>query len=94
MRPLPTPGCVHLGLGTNVCADCCGQIVLRTGEVLINSGNGFYYQTGIPSLSYAVSGGRWGQPADLVGACLFLLGDEASWITGQVLDVDGGQVFR
>ena len=37
---------------------------------------------------------RLGQPADLVGACLFLLSDEAAWITGQVLDVDGGQVFR
>jgi NAD(P)-dependent dehydrogenase (short-subunit alcohol dehydrogenase family) len=37
---------------------------------------------------------RIGQPADLVGACLFLLSDEAAWITGQVLSVDGGQVFR
>jgi 3-oxoacyl-[acyl-carrier protein] reductase len=37
---------------------------------------------------------RMGQPADLVGACLFLLSDEASWVTAQVLDVDGGQVFR
>ncbi|HKT00474.1 MAG TPA: SDR family oxidoreductase, partial [Rugosimonospora sp.] len=37
---------------------------------------------------------RIGQPADLVGACLFLLSDEAAWITGQILDVDGGQVFR
>jgi 3-oxoacyl-[acyl-carrier protein] reductase len=37
---------------------------------------------------------RIGQPEDLVGACLFLLSDEASWITGHVLNVDGGQVFR
>jgi NAD(P)-dependent dehydrogenase (short-subunit alcohol dehydrogenase family) len=37
---------------------------------------------------------RMGQPEDLVGACLFLLSDEASWVTAQVLDVDGGQVFR
>ncbi|HUJ08218.1 MAG TPA: SDR family oxidoreductase [Streptosporangiaceae bacterium] len=37
---------------------------------------------------------RMGQPADMVGACLFLLSDEAGWITGQVLNVDGGQVFR
>jgi len=37
---------------------------------------------------------RMGQPEDMVGACLFLLSDEASWITAQVLDVDGGQVFR
>jgi len=37
---------------------------------------------------------RMGQPADLVGACLFLLSDEARWITGQIVNVDGGQVFR
>ena len=37
---------------------------------------------------------RLGQPNDLVGTCLFLLSDEASWVTGQILNVDGGQVFR
>jgi 3-oxoacyl-[acyl-carrier protein] reductase len=37
---------------------------------------------------------RMGQPADLVGACLFLLSDEAAWLTGQIVNVDGGQVFR
>ena len=37
---------------------------------------------------------RMGQPEDLVGACLFLLSDEASWLTGQIVNVDGGQVFR
>ncbi len=30
------------------------------------------------------------QPGDLVGACLFLVGDGASMMTGQVLAVDGG----
>jgi NAD(P)-dependent dehydrogenase (short-subunit alcohol dehydrogenase family) len=37
---------------------------------------------------------RMGQPEDMVGACLFLLSDDAGWVTGQVLNVDGGQVFR
>ena len=37
---------------------------------------------------------RLGQPADLAGACLFLLSDEASWMTGQIVAVDGGQVVR
>ncbi len=37
---------------------------------------------------------RQGQPSDLVGMCLFLLSDEASWITGHVFNVDGGQVVR
>jgi 3-oxoacyl-[acyl-carrier protein] reductase len=37
---------------------------------------------------------RQGVPTDLVGMCLFLLSDEASWITGHVFNVDGGQVVR
>ena len=37
---------------------------------------------------------RLGEPADMVDACLFLLSDAASWITGQVLNVDGGQIRR
>jgi len=37
---------------------------------------------------------RLGQTSDLVGACLFLLSDAASWITAQVINVDGGLIFR
>ena len=37
---------------------------------------------------------RLGQPADMVSACLFLLSDAAAWITGQVVNVDGGQISR
>jgi glucose 1-dehydrogenase len=34
--------------------------------------------------------GRLGQPADLVGAVLFLASDEARWATGSTVTVDGG----
>ncbi|TMA30367.1 MAG: SDR family oxidoreductase [Deltaproteobacteria bacterium] len=37
---------------------------------------------------------RVGQTEDMVNACLFLLSDAASWITGQILNVDGGQISR
>ena len=37
---------------------------------------------------------RMGQPEDMVGACLFLLSEESSWVTGQIIAVDGGQTFR
>ncbi len=34
--------------------------------------------------------GRLGVPSDVAGAVAFLLSDEASWITGQTLVIDGG----
>ncbi|HEY7053146.1 MAG TPA: SDR family oxidoreductase [Mycobacterium sp.] len=37
---------------------------------------------------------RMGTPEDLAGMCLFLLSDEARWITGQIFNVDGGQIIR
>ena len=37
---------------------------------------------------------RMGRVEDMVGACLYLLSDDASWVTGQILAVDGGQTFR
>ncbi len=37
---------------------------------------------------------RLGQPKDMADACLFLLSDAASWISGQILAVDGGQIIR
>ncbi len=38
----------------------------------------------------AIPLGRFGEPEDLAGPILFLASDEASYITGQVLQVDGG----
>jgi NAD(P)-dependent dehydrogenase (short-subunit alcohol dehydrogenase family) len=37
---------------------------------------------------------RMGTPQDHVGALLFLLSDDASWVTGHILAVDGGQIVR
>jgi NAD(P)-dependent dehydrogenase (short-subunit alcohol dehydrogenase family) len=37
--------------------------------------------------------GRVGQPADVAQAALFLLSDEAEWMTGLTLSVDGGRVL-
>jgi 3-oxoacyl-[acyl-carrier protein] reductase len=38
--------------------------------------------------------GRLGVPEDIGGAAAFLLGDEAGWITGQNLVIDGGLFLR
>jgi 3-oxoacyl-[acyl-carrier protein] reductase len=37
---------------------------------------------------------RLGKPEDMANAVLFLLSDESSWITGHILNVDGGQFMR
>ena len=35
--------------------------------------------------------GRMAEPRELMGAIVFLLSDESSYITGQVISIDGGR---
>ena len=37
--------------------------------------------------------GRWGAPDDVAGAVCFLAGPDAGWITGEILNVNGGIVM-
>lgn len=34
--------------------------------------------------------GRWGRPEEIAGAVVFLASDEASFVTGRTIAVDGG----
>ena len=51
---------------------------------------GDYAQQMVPQLPL----GRLGNPVDLVDTCLFLLSDASAWLTGQIVNVDGGQITR
>jgi NAD(P)-dependent dehydrogenase (short-subunit alcohol dehydrogenase family) len=37
---------------------------------------------------------RVGEPADIANMAMFLLSDAASWVTGQIINVDGGHLLR
>jgi NAD(P)-dependent dehydrogenase (short-subunit alcohol dehydrogenase family) len=36
--------------------------------------------------------GRTGNPADIGAACVWLASDEAAWVTGQTIQVNGGSI--
>ncbi len=40
-----------------------------------------------------IPAGRIGEPADIAGAAVWLASDEAAWVTGQTLHVNGGMVM-
>ena len=45
------------------------------------------------NLTARIPAGRLGKPADVAGACVFLASDEASYVTGQTLHVNGGMAM-
>ena len=38
--------------------------------------------------------GRWGKPEDIAGGCVFLASDDADYLNGTVLNIDGGWMGR
>ena len=45
---------------------------------------------GIADLAGRIPDGRLGEPADIAAAVVFLASEDAGFITGEVMDINGG----
>jgi len=79
---------------------CLADVVARegirvncVGPGLTASGSTFsvFTQEAVEGMAAMIPLGRLGEAQDVANACIFLASDEASFITGQHLTVDGGQ---
>jgi NAD(P)-dependent dehydrogenase (short-subunit alcohol dehydrogenase family) len=76
---------LELSPRVRVNAVCPGVVRTRLAEAL--------WKEHEQALSAATALGRIGEPPDVAGAVAFLVSDAASWITGETMVVDGGQIL-
>jgi NAD(P)-dependent dehydrogenase (short-subunit alcohol dehydrogenase family) len=76
---------LELSPRVRVNAVCPGVVRTRLAEALWKD----YEQ----ALSASTALGRIGEPADVAAAVAFLVSDAASWITGEIMVIDGGQLL-
>ena len=66
---------------------------VEPGNILTDVMKAHRSQDFIKSMKDAIPLGRLGTPLDVVNASLFLASDEAAYITGTTIVVDGGQLL-
>jgi NAD(P)-dependent dehydrogenase (short-subunit alcohol dehydrogenase family) len=76
---------LELSPRVRVNAICPGVVRTRLAEAL--------WKEHEQALSASTALGRIGEPADVADAVAFLVSDAASWITGETLVIDGGQLL-
>ncbi|WP_343601115.1 SDR family oxidoreductase [Mycobacterium sp.] len=76
---------LELSPRVRVNAICPGVVRTRMAETL--------WKDHEEALSASTALGRIGEPVDVAGAVAFLVSDAASWITGEAMVVDGGQLL-
>jgi 3-oxoacyl-[acyl-carrier protein] reductase len=62
----------------------------RGGDV---NAKGGWFETGRTAIEATIPQGRVGQPDDVVGPILFLLGQASRYMTGQILYINGGRLM-
>ncbi|MEB3064597.1 SDR family oxidoreductase [[Mycobacterium] zoologicum] len=76
---------LELSPGVRVNAVCPGVVRTKLAEIL--------WKENEDGMAAAMPLGRIGEPVDIAEAVAFLASDAASWITGQTLVIDGGQLL-
>lgn len=76
------------GLGVNVNAIAPGYVETDMNEALMAD------PQRNAQISVRIPAARWGQPDEMAGAVAFLVSDDARYIHGAVLNVDGGWLAR
>jgi NAD(P)-dependent dehydrogenase (short-subunit alcohol dehydrogenase family) len=76
---------LELSPRVRVNAICPGVVRTRLSEAL--------WKDREAAVSAVTALGRVGEPADVAAAVAFLVSDQASWITGETMVIDGGQVL-
>jgi len=71
-------------------ANCVGVGPLRDGMYHRLVEDGYFDERWLAAAERNLALGRLGSAADVANAVAFLVSDQASWITGQTLMVDGG----
>lgn len=66
---------------------------ISPGVILSDAGEGLSEEFKQQTLA-ANHSTRLGRPDDIAAAVAYLLSDDASWVTGQVISVNGGALFR
>lgn len=76
---------LELSPRVRVNAICPGVVRTRLAEAL--------WKEHEQAVADATALGRIGEPVDVAGAVAFLVSDAASWITGEAMVIDGGQIL-
>ncbi|MET0269812.1 MAG: SDR family NAD(P)-dependent oxidoreductase [Sphingomonas sp.] len=62
-------------------------------NTVMSEANRHRFQMPVEQLTRMLPVGRTGEPEDIAGACAYLVSDEAGYVTGQTLGVNGGRVL-
>lgn len=88
-RWLAVETALKFGAGVRVNAIAPGFFVTDQNRALLTTPEGGYTERGA-SVIRKTPAGRFGEPEELVGTCLWLCSDASRFVTGTVIPVDGG----